>query len=420
MCPCIVVSPFLGGIARAVRIAFERMIQHRTQLEFPYPPGKGGDGPRFAEFFAGIGLVRMGLEARGWRLSYANDIDPEKRVMYDAHFGDASHHFDLEDVHEVDGRAMPDIELATASFPCTDLSLAGGRLGFTGKQSSAFWGFINVLKTMGTRRPPLVLLENVVGFLTSHGGADFRAALKALNDLGYAVDVFVLDARWFVPQSRPRLFVIGALKPQASSAVHATPSRIRPEMLTRFISVNSDIRWSLRDLPDPPMSTSRHVRDIVEDLPETASQWWSLERSEYLYSQFSDRHRDIADRMIAKRRWSYGTVFRRVRAQSDGTKRSMAELRIDGIAGCLRTPKGGSGRQILFKAGYGRYAVRLLTPRECARLMGADDFRITVPDNQAYFGFGDAVCVPAIAWIAEHYLNPMIRAHRGSEALAAC
>jgi len=85
----------------------------------------------------------------------------------------------------------------------------------------------------------------------------------------------------------------------------------------------------------------------------------------------------------------------------------MAELRTDGIAGCLRTPRGGSGRQILFAAGRGRYAVRLLTPRECARLMGADSFRIVVPLNQALFGFGDAVCVPVIRWIANNYLTPV-------------
>ena len=85
----------------------------------------------------------------------------------------------------------------------------------------------------------------------------------------------------------------------------------------------------------------------------------------------------------------------------------MAELRTDGLAGCLRTPRGGSGRQILFKAGSGRYFIRLITPREAARLMGTDDFKITAPLNQALFGFGDAVCVPVVAWIAEYYLNPV-------------
>lgn len=105
--------------------------------------------------------------------------------------------------------------------------------------------------------------------------------------------------------------------------------------------------------------------------------------------------------MIAGKKTTYGAVFRRVR-----NGRSMAELRTDALAGCLRTPRGGSGRQILFAAGKGRYAVRLLTPRECARLMGADDFTITGSFNQALFGFGDAVCVPVIRWIAENCLTP--------------
>jgi DNA (cytosine-5)-methyltransferase 1 len=84
----------------------------------------------------------------------------------------------------------------------------------------------------------------------------------------------------------------------------------------------------------------------------------------------------------------------------------MAELRTDGIAGCLRTPRGGSGRQILFKAGRGKFQVRLLTARECARLQGVpESYAINVPLNQALFGFGDAVCVPAVEWVARQFLN---------------
>lgn len=388
------------------------------QLQLAWKRSNGRTGPRFAEFFAGIGLVRMGLEARGWKLVYANDLDAEKRAMYEAHFGDADEHFELGDVHRVDGKQLPDIELATASFPCTDLSLAGGRMGFKGEHSSAFWGFVSAMRGMGSRRPPLIMLENVVGFLTSHGGADFRAAMEALNELGYAVDAFTLDARWFVPQSRSRLFVVASMIPDANARGTVRESRIRPPILSRFIADHPGIRWQLRDLPNPPDRSDRLLPEILEDLPDNAPEWWSRERATYLYSQFSERHREAADSMIGKRRWSYATVFRRVRMQANGKKRSMGELRTDGIAGCLRTPKGGSGRQILFKAGYGRYAARLLTPRECARLMGADEFTIRVADNQAFFGFGDAVCVPAISWIAEHYLNPVLASVRAASRRA--
>ena len=145
------------------------------------------------------------------------------------------------------------------------------------------------------------------------------------------------------------------------------------------------------------------LADVIEDVPLNSELWWSRDRCEYLMNQMSDKHRAEAERMIAGSKWSYGTVFRRVR-----NGRSMGELRTDGIAGCLRTPRGGSGRQILFCAGKGEYRVRLLTPRECARLMGANRYKIDVSLNQALFGFGDAVCVPVIQWIARHYLNPLL------------
>lgn len=360
--------------------------------------------PRFAEFFAGIGLMRAGLERSGWRASFANDIDEDKWRMYQDHFGDGGE-FVLGDVHGLNAGQIPDVELATASFPCNDLSLAGARKGLAGTQSSAFWGFMSALTQLGPRKPPLVLLENVPGFLTSHDGNDLRDALGALNRLGYAVDVFLIDAARFVPQSRQRLFVVGVRSKQVA-LVNETPrfyeSELRPGALADFILWNSDLNWNIRKLPGLPRNTLR-LESILEEVSPNSEIWWSPERSEYLLNQMSSKHRTVADAMISGRTTTYGTVFRRVR-----NGRSMAELRTDGIAGCLRTPRGGSGRQILVAAGGGAFRARLLTPRECARLMGADDFVVKVPLNQALFGFGDAVCVPVIDWISRNYLLPVL------------
>ncbi len=241
--------------------------------------------------------------------------------------------------------------------------------------------------------------------------SDFQQALFTLNRLGYEVDTFILDAARFVPQSRQRLFVIGIQRPeqealrvkdrQRAYALQSFESDVRPKALANFILTHPEIDWNIRDLPaQPRLEVGLH--DILEDLPHTAPEWWSSERAEYLLNQMSPRHRAVAEQMIAGADWSYGTVFRRMRQG-----KSMAELRTDDIAGCLRTPRGGSGRQIVFKAGRGEYHVRLMTPRETARLMGADDYTISVSLNQALFGFGDAVCVPVIEWIATHYLNPL-------------
>jgi len=375
------------------------LVQYNTSLSSQTPL-------LFAEFFAGIGLMRMGLELSGWKVAFANDIDPAKEEAYKRHFKDEQSHFHLGDIHSLPKELIPTVSLATASFPCTDLSHAGRRQGLEGKQSSAFWGFIRVLREMGNRKPPFVLLENVVGFLTSKDGRDFHDALVALNKLGYAVDPFIVDAKHFVPQSRVRLFILGKLRTEVNIVEEKQlafyQNEIRPRKLAEFICDHPEIDWDLSDLPPLPKSPLT-LSDIVENIPDKSGLWWSKERVDYLLNQTFDRHRFLIEEAKGKRKTTYFTAFRRVR---EG--KSMAEIRSDGIAGCLRTPKGGSAKQILLRVGNGKISVRLLSPRECARLMGADDYNISGNSDQDLFGFGDAVCVPVVSWIAENYLNPLL------------
>jgi DNA (cytosine-5)-methyltransferase 1 len=356
---------------------------------------------RVAEFFAGIGLVRLALDKHGFKTVFANDIDPDKYEIYQDNFPPDD--FNLGDIHLLKPDGIPECDLATASFPCTDLSIAGEMNGIHHGESSAFWGFMKLLENLGHRRPRMVLLENVPGFLMSRDGKDFESALVALNELGYVCDSFFVDASRFVPQSRLRLFVVGKLGAPSQFPFGLSTTQTRPEPLVDFIMAHPQIQWDVRPLPDLPQRSTT-LADILEDLPDNDPAWWNKERAEYCFNQLSDRHLAVARKMLDQNFYSYGTAFRRIRKG-----RSMAELRTDGLAGCLRTPRGGSGRQILFKAGKGRYQVRLLTARECARLQGVpDSYQITVPLNQALFGFGDAVCVPVIEWIAQNYLLPCL------------
>ncbi len=355
-----------------------------------------------AEFFAGIGLVRLALERQGWNVVFANDIDPAKAEMY-RHNWPMDDCLVVGDIHAVNAEDVPTCDLFTASFPCNDLSIAGRWEGLNGKESSAFWGLVRIIRNMGERRPPLVMLENVVGFLLSRDGRDFEQAMLALNELGYAVDAFILNAMHWTPQSRARLFVVAKRYYGKQVRCFAMKSDVRPDSLFEFINRHQNIRWDIHDLPTLPKSCVK-LPDIVEDLSESHPFWWDEKRRDYFMNQLSPKHEEQAKRMIQGKTISYATAFRRVR-----NGKSMAELRIDGIAGCLRTPRGGSGRQILFKAGKGKYRVRLLTARECARLQGVpESYRIEVPLNQALFGFGDAVCVPAVEWIVMHYLTPVM------------
>lgn len=386
------------GVAEGEVIAIEHQGSRAYRLSVFRPPVL-----TVAEFFAGIGLVRLALERQRCRVLFANDIDPRKAEMYRHNWPDDAHLL-VGDIHRLHPSEIPGCNLFTASFPCNDLSIAGRWEGLNGKESSAFWGFISILNALRSRRPQLVLLENVVGFLMSHKGRDFEQAMLALNDLGYTTDAVILNAAHWTPQSRARLFVVGRLDDGRPRQTIAPVSDCRPDALASFINTFRHIRWDIRELPSLPKRTSQ-LADVLERLPDGDHHWWTKERARYFLSQLSDKHRVAADAMIAGHRYTYATAFRRVR-----NGRSMAELRTDGIAGCLRTPRGGSGRQILFKAGRGKFRVRLLTARECARLQGVpDSYRIEVPLNQALFGFGDAVCVPAVEWIAANCLIPAVR-----------
>jgi DNA (cytosine-5)-methyltransferase 1 len=363
--------------------------------------------PRAAEFFAGIGLVRMGLERAGAHVVWANDIEESKRRLYAANF-DASD-FVLGDVRAVCGGSVPDVEIATASFPCVDLSLAGWRRGLAGEQSGMFWEFARVLGEMGERRPSVVMLENVPSFATSHGGEDLRGALERLNGLGYVCDLFVANARWFVPQSRPRLFIVGA-RGVAGDTCAWEASELRPDGLGRFVERHPELEIEARPLPLPPRALST-LADVVERLPGDDPSWWEQERVARFVASLSAIQAERLERLRSSSKRHWATAYRRTRAG-----RAVWEIRADDISGCLRTARGGSSKQALVEAGRGEVRVRWMTPREYARLQGAPEFNLeSVTRNQALFGLGDAVCVPVVEWIARTSLLPLVGELRACE-----
>jgi DNA (cytosine-5)-methyltransferase 1 len=353
-----------------------------------------------AEFFAGIGLARMGLEAAGFDVVWSNDFDRDKVAMYAGHYGED---IDPRDIGKVRGPDMPDgLSLAWASFPCIDLSLAGWRRGMaklSDTHSSTFWHFTRILDEMGDARPGVVTLENVVGLATSHGGDDLKAAVAELNRLGYSVDVLTLDARRFVPQSRPRLFLVGAKEPPEGDS---GDSVLRPDWLRKPFD-NPELRMHRAKLPEPPPMLEGGLSLVAEDMEPDDSRWWDDIRTKAFMAELSPvnlaRIEDLRRGGLA-----YRTAYRRTRQGKPSW-----EIRPDDIAGCLRTARGGSSKQAVVQAKGGVIRVRWMTPLEYARLMGADDFKLDgLRRNQALCGFGDAVCVPVVEWLAENYLMPLL------------
>lgn len=360
-----------------------------------------------AEYFAGIGLVRMGLQSQGWRVIFANDISCKKYEMYKAFFPDADNHYLVDDIFSIDPQQIPSTMLATCSFPCVDLSLAGNMNGMIhGHHSSAFWGFIKILKAQSFSAPPLILVENVPGWLHSNQGKDFRITIEALNQIGYACDVFTVDALRFTPQSRQRVFLVGvknhALCTNIDMQLKRPPSLLS-ELLKKCIAENRDLRWFYTEIPEPPSRNTKGLSNAIERLSRADRRWWPDDEVKRHFDMMNEKHRIMVERLTNRPQISYRTFFRRIR---EGEQK--VEVRSDELSGCLRTAVGGSGKQFLIRMGKGKMQMRAMTPREYARLQGVpDEYPILVHGVQALTGFGDAVCVPVISWIAENVLNPL-------------
>lgn len=367
----------------------------------------GDPPPRVAEFFAGIGLVRAALENCGFDIVWANDIEPLKLAIYEANFSEGDFH--LGDIRDVCGDDVPGIELATASFPCTDLSLAGNRAGLAGDESSMFWEFARILDEMNKRRPRAVLLENVPSFGTLRNGRDLYAAIARLNELGYCCDVLVVDARFFVPQSRPRLFIVGS-QSRIEDVADFSPTTVRPSWIADFVEAHSDLDMQAARLA-APVNTETELSSVVQRLRPANARWWSSDRAEAFVASLSSLQRDRLDAMVKSPRKRWATAYRRTRGGE-----AVWEIRADAISGCLRTARGGSSKQAVVEAGRGSFRVRWMTPREYARLQGAPNYHfLSVSDSQALFGFGDAVCVPAVEWVATRYLTPLLAGEMSKE-----
>jgi DNA (cytosine-5)-methyltransferase 1 len=379
------------------------------------------------EFFAGGGMARLGLGA-AWRCVFANEWCDKKAAAYTARFGigspPACHELKVEDVKKLTTADLPDRpDLVWGSFPCQDLSLAGRGAGLRGKRSGAFWPFWSLMQGLiAERRPPrLILIENVVGAITSHGGKDFQKLVKLIAESGYRVGPMVIDAVRFLPQSRPRLFIVAVrdnIKIPAD-AIGGWPNPTwHPASLKRAwacLPAYLQKAWVWWKMPEPePPSTA--LGDLLEEEP-TGVKWHTQKETDRLISLMSDVNRQkLRDAQRTGER-TVGAVYRRTRKDENGEKIQRAEARFDDLSGCLRTPAGGSSRQLLLIVEGRKLQSRLLSAREAARLMGVpEDYPLPVNYNEAYHLFGDGLAVPAVSWLNTHLLLKLAKSAALEEA----
>ena len=370
--------------------------------------------PSYFEFFCGGGMARAGLGPE-WECRLANDIDPLKTAVYSNFWGgERVVTADVGTLRSEDFRGVAD--LAWASFPCQDLSLAGNGAGINGTRSGAFWSFWKQIEMLRreNRAPDLVVLENVCGTLTANEGKDFATLADTLASAHYRFGAVVMDAVHFLPQSRPRLFFIavrdGLVLPDGILAQQPAGFGHSRSLIEAYVKLSSEAKkhWIWWQLPAPPGRTAR-LEDLLEAKP-TGVDWHTQAETDRLLSLMGPLHLERVEAAQRSGQLKVGAIYKRTRVEQ-GIRRQRAEIRFDDIAGCLRTPGGGSSRQVLLFVEGGRIRSRLLSVREAARLMGLpDDYPLPSRYNDGYHVAGDGVAVPVVRFLAANVLEPIVHA----------
>ena len=378
----------------------------------------------FYEFFAGGGMARAGLGDQ-WQCLFSNDFDLKKSRIYRQNWGEDE--LKTGDVRKVTAEELPELaDLVWASFPCQDLSLAGGGAGLKGERSGTFWPFWDLMVDLGKegRAPKTIVLENVCGTLTSHQGKDFRAICTTLEKAGYLFGAVVIDAALFLPQSRPRLFVVAVrqgvgipstIQAKEPSALWHTRALIKAHEALPKKAKQNWIWWKMEE----PIKRELSFIDLIEEDPQSVK-WHTQEQTRQLLAMMSDVNLNKVKEAKRSGKRTVGTIYKRTRKDEDGCKVQRAEVRFDDVAGCLRTPAGGSSRQLIMIVEGRKVRSRLISSRETARLMGLPDV-YELPDsyNEAYHLTGDGVVVPVVRHLAANILEPIVEHQKNKSQEAA-
>ncbi|MEI6606789.1 MAG: DNA (cytosine-5-)-methyltransferase [Verrucomicrobiota bacterium] len=348
--------------------------------------------PSFVDFFAGSGLVTQGAK-HACEPVWSNDICPRKAGIYTANHGE--NHFHLGSIEHVSGTEIPEGDIVWASFPCQDLSLAGKMGGLAASRSGLFWEWLRVLDEMPVK-PTVLALENVVGLLSANGGQDYRMLHMALRERSYRVGPMLLDARLWVPQSRPRVFIVAVQDHLDVAAFEdSAPNWLHPESVLKAIApLDGVVFWSV----SIPRKRPKTLCDLIEwDAPV-----FNEERTAALFALLAPKHRKLIESISSGTRMAF-PGYRRTR-----NGKQVLELRFDNLSGCLRTAEGGSSCQFLLLHDAGEWNARLITAREAARLMGAPErYQLSRSYHESYNAMGDAVVVPVVKHLVDHLLVPL-------------
>lgn len=328
--------------------------------DIPFPPV---ENPKFTfvDLFAGIGGFRLAFQSLGGKCVFTSEWNYFAQKTYEANFGEVP----FGDITKIDENEIPNHDILIAGFPCQPFSIAGvskknalGRShGFKDLTQGTL--FFDLARILEAKKPKTFLLENVKNLVSHDSGKTFRVISGTLHDLGYKIYPKVLDGKFYVPQHRERIVIVGFLE-----------AEFRGKETFGF--------------PEVPAPVHKLI-DILEPNPDSK---YTLSDKLWEYLQnYSLKHK----------------------AKGNGFGFGLSDL--NGISRTLSARYYKDGSEILIPQKSKN--PRRLTPRECARLQGyPDKFIIPVSDNQAYHQFGNSVVVPMMKAVAQSLVSELLQ-HNG-------
>ena len=345
---------------------------------------------KFFDLFAGIGGFRLGMERNGHECIGSCEIDKYARHIYAKNFG---HEPEQEDVRELNPKELPDFQCLCAGFPCQSFSLAGNRRGFEDTRGTLFFEIIRIARE---KQPPILFLENVKGLLSDDQGETYGVIQEALDEVGYDCEWFVVNSKYFVPQNRERVFIIGHLRGQGRREV---------------FPLGDDSKVNVESYGQTPNTEDRHTGTL------TANYWKGYGAGRTMIAEPQAKHVNITKHK-ASRVYSTDGIASNLNALGGGLgaktglyreKRKMVytsntnanmKQRIQNRDATWTLTSSNNDFGLMDGC-----RIRRLTPTECERLQGfPDGYTNGISDTQRYKCLGNAVTVNTIQYIGS-FLN---------------
>ncbi|NMH89774.1 DNA (cytosine-5-)-methyltransferase [Flavivirga algicola] len=362
-------SEYLTELHEELNIVEEPDFQYYLPIKWdiPFPPTENPKF-KFIDLFAGIGGIRLGFQNNGGKCVFTSEWDTYAKKTYEANFGEVP----FGDITQISEKEIPDHDILLGGFPCQPFSIAGvskknslGRAhGFLDETQGTL--FFDIARIIKHKKPKAFMLENVKNLVSHDKKKTFKVIIKTLEKLGYNVHFKVLNGKFYVPQNRERIIIVGFKK-----------TVFKGKETFQF--------------PDPQESNFA-IKDILEP-------------------KVDDKY-TLSDKL-----WNYLQEHaRKHKAKGNGFGFGLTD--INGISRTISARYYKDGSEILIPQ-KGKNP-RRLTPRECARLQGfPDKFIIPVSNNQAYKQFGNSVVTLLIQAVGKNIVKELLKINESNQSKIA-